>query len=493
MKKLLLTLMLFTIATFGFTQTVETFTTPGTLSWVCPAGVNSVKVETWGGGGGGGGVSNVAGRVGGGGGGGSYVINTNVAVTPGMTYTFVVGAGGIAGTTTQVTNFGLPGGFSRFTGDAITVTASGGTGGSGGTTAVPQGKGGVLGGLYGFNNIVAGTASYTAGTTTVTISGGGGTGAVAAISTASSTVANVAPTNMGSSYTSAPSIVITTSGSGTGASASALVNPDINAGGTITLGQNGSNATTTDSGAGGAGAMGGAGGASVPLAVSGSTSDGIPGIAPGGGGSGSTTNTTTTKAGSLGAAGQVKLTYTSTLPVSLTTFTAQKQAAGVQLKWNTSSEQNNSHFDIQRSVDGINFSDIGKVNGAGNSNTSLDYSFTDKSPLSGTNYYRLSQVDFDGKITLSNPLSVNMGFSNSSMTVYLSTNSSNININLSTDRASAGQLIIYNIGGQKVYEQDLSLNNGSNDLSINLPNADKGVFVATYTNGAQVLRTKFVR
>lgn len=181
------------------------------------------------------------------------------------------------------------------------------------------------------------------------------------------------------------------------------------------------------------------------------------------------------------------------LPVSLTSFTAQKQVSGVQLKWNTSSEQNNSHFDIQRSADGINFSNVGKVNGAGNSNTSLDYYFTDKSPASGTNYYRLSQVDFDGKISLSKPVFVNTGFSNSSIKVSSSSNSSNLNISISSDRASSGLLIIYNVGGQKVFEQAVSLDNGNNDIAISLPNTDKGVFVATYSDGTQVLKSKFIR
>ena len=181
------------------------------------------------------------------------------------------------------------------------------------------------------------------------------------------------------------------------------------------------------------------------------------------------------------------------LPVTLTSFTAQKQSTGVQLKWNTASEQNNSHFDVQRSADGVTFLNVGKVNGAGNSNASLDYNFTDKTPASGTNYYRLSQVDFDGKTTLSNPVSVNISFVNSTMQVYAMPNSANLIINISTDIASAGQLIVYNLNGQKVYEQAVSLTKGNNDLSINLSNTDKGIFIATYSSDTQLLKKKFIR
>lgn len=181
------------------------------------------------------------------------------------------------------------------------------------------------------------------------------------------------------------------------------------------------------------------------------------------------------------------------LPVSLTSFTAQKQATGVTLKWNTASEQNNSHFDVQRSTDGITFSNIAKVNGAGNSSTSLGYYFTDKTPASGVNYYRLNQVDFNGTATLSKVVSANTGFSNSAMQVYAGANSSAINISISAEQASAGQLIVYNMGGQKVFEQALSVNKGNNDLSISMSNANKGVFVVSYDNGVQVLKKKFVK
>jgi hypothetical protein len=181
------------------------------------------------------------------------------------------------------------------------------------------------------------------------------------------------------------------------------------------------------------------------------------------------------------------------LPISLTGFTAKNQASKVELKWNTASESNNSHFDVQRSTDGVQYLNIGKVNGAGNSNSSLDYYFTDKSPASGINYYRLNQVDFDGKSTLIDPISVNMGFSSMTMNVYAAPNSSNVDINISAERASKSKLIIYNLGGQKVLEQAVSLAKGNNTITVNLSDADKGIFIATLDNGTQVLKTKFLR
>lgn len=83
------------IFVYGVTPTVTTLTS-GSGTWVCPAGVTSVKVEAWGGGGGGGDYASS--QAGGGGGGGEYAAEATLAVTPGNSYAYVVGAGGAAGT-----------------------------------------------------------------------------------------------------------------------------------------------------------------------------------------------------------------------------------------------------------------------------------------------------------------------------------------------------------------------------------------------------------
>ena len=78
----------------------------------------------------------------------------------------------------------------------------------------------------------------------------------------------------------------------------------------------------------------------------------------------------------------------------------------VLLNWATSSENNNAYFEVLHSADGISFQSIGKV--PGNLTTSIEhqYSFTDNNPKSGTNYYKLKQVDLDGNFTFGNTISV---------------------------------------------------------------------------------------
>jgi len=85
------------------------------------------------------------------------------------------------------------------------------------------------------------------------------------------------------------------------------------------------------------------------------------------------------------------------LPVQLASFTTVIKERNVDLKWSTLSEQNNSHFNIERkNSSDHNWNTIGKVAGAGNSNTIRNYTFTDREINTGKYNYRLKQIDFNG-------------------------------------------------------------------------------------------------
>lgn len=86
-----------------------------------------------------------------------------------------------------------------------------------------------------------------------------------------------------------------------------------------------------------------------------------------------------------------------TLPVTISDFTAAAVAGTTSLQWTTTLEENSDHFDIQHSIDGKSWESIGEVNAAGNSSTLKDYGFVHSSPASGNNYYRLLEVDLDGR------------------------------------------------------------------------------------------------
>ena len=89
------------------------------------------------------------------------------------------------------------------------------------------------------------------------------------------------------------------------------------------------------------------------------------------------------------------------LPVEWLDFTGLLQNQHITLNWGTATEANSRLFEIERSFDGIHFVSIGSIPAAGNSSIALHYSFTDPAAAQETNYYRLKQLDLDGKFSYS--------------------------------------------------------------------------------------------
>lgn len=105
------------------------------------------------------------------------------------------------------------------------------------------------------------------------------------------------------------------------------------------------------------------------------------------------------------------INWSTPLPVSLLSFDAAVKANSVVLTWSTAREYNNKGFHIQRSADGATWSNIAFENSLadnGNSSSILHYKFVDIAPFNGKNFYRLSQVDVDGKESISDVKQVNI-------------------------------------------------------------------------------------
>jgi hypothetical protein len=94
-------------------------------------------------------------------------------------------------------------------------------------------------------------------------------------------------------------------------------------------------------------------------------------------------------------------TLQAVLPITLLSFDVRSNNQYSEIYWTTASEINNDYFEIQRSDNGIQWKNIGTVKGNGNTKSPKEYHFTDQTPITGKNYYRLCQYDFDGKKSLS--------------------------------------------------------------------------------------------
>lgn len=134
------------------------------------------------------------------------------------------------------------------------------------------------------------------------------------------------------------------------------------------------------------------------------------------------------------------------LPVELSKFNVKKTEQSVMLSWATASEKNNDHFEIQKSTNGTQFETIGQAKGNGTTATGATYSFEDKNPSVGIAYYRLKQVDADGKFENSAVRSILFG--KSKLTVFSTVAKEKISIVVSDDQTVPYDII--NLNGQTV-------------------------------------------
>lgn len=143
------------------------------------------------------------------------------------------------------------------------------------------------------------------------------------------------------------------------------------------------------------------------------------------------------------------------LPVELVSFIGTAKDNQVELSWATESELNNDYFEVLRSLDGEDFEAIGRVEGSGNSSELSDYSFVDKSPAQGANFYKLRQVDFDGTEETHYVIKVDNDFvrANVTMTIYPNpATSDNLNFTiLSGDNHTPMSIEIVNLLGEVLY------------------------------------------
>lgn len=151
-------------------------------------------------------------------------------------------------------------------------------------------------------------------------------------------------------------------------------------------------------------------------------------------------------------AGDGQVEFTVVLPVELIDFDVTVDEDDIILDWSTASELNNSFFTIEKSTDGENFTEIGTVNGVGNSTEKVDYNFVDTNPTRGINYYRLVQTDYDGTTSYSDVVSINWGGNRKSAVVSLYPNPASSDLIVTSDSQGDGLVQIMNTKGTLVYQ-----------------------------------------
>ena len=169
-------------------------------------------------------------------------------------------------------------------------------------------------------------------------------------------------------------------------------------------------------------------------------------------------------------------------PVKLTSFDGTYADGVATLKWQTSQELNNDRFELYRSYDGSNFELAATIAGAGNSSLPKNYSYQDRINLDGNVYYKLKQIDIDGKFSFSNIVKLSSTDNNGSFKVYPNPVTNSFNVLFSASKTGVANLLIRSTNGQNVYRQSISVIKGNNSVSINGYQLSSGMYYISITN-----------
>jgi Secretion system C-terminal sorting domain len=174
--------------------------------------------------------------------------------------------------------------------------------------------------------------------------------------------------------------------------------------------------------------------------------------------------------------------FGSVLAVSLTSFTATPQSNAIKLNWTTASEENSKGFDVERSLTGTDdWKSIGFVKAKGQGSS---YEFIDSDPLS-ISYYRLKEIDFNGKETLSKVVSVNK---KNKLAVKVSPNPTSDKVLVAFDD-NEGVINVFDVNGRNVFTKKVL----SNQTELDINTLPTGIYVVELHAKGDVWREKIVK
>lgn len=176
------------------------------------------------------------------------------------------------------------------------------------------------------------------------------------------------------------------------------------------------------------------------------------------------------------------------LPLRFISFTAVSNKQGVGLNWQTGDELNTGHFNVQRSTDGTNFTNIGEVAAGGSG--AHNYNFTDIHPSQGDNYYRIQEVDIDGQLTYSSVARVNVAnLAENQFYVVNNPVQNTLRVHIGVNSSNA-TLAIFDMAGKLVLRTPVTTDEIQQiDASALTP----GIYTIQYISATNKVSKKFVK
>ena len=181
----------------------------------------------------------------------------------------------------------------------------------------------------------------------------------------------------------------------------------------------------------------------------------------------------------------LNITYTASLPVNLKGFSATLKTNNAVLVWKTATEINNKYFDVEHSVNGVNFTSVGRVTGGGSSSTERTYTFIHATIAKGKNYYRLAQYDLNGDVKYSQVIVLS---ANGSVKLQIKPNPATSVITVTASSAIDGsQYSIRSSTGQVIKKGILS------SQQINVQQLSAGQYYLILESAGEILQSTFIK
>ncbi|HNP76793.1 MAG TPA: T9SS type A sorting domain-containing protein [Cyclobacteriaceae bacterium] len=181
------------------------------------------------------------------------------------------------------------------------------------------------------------------------------------------------------------------------------------------------------------------------------------------------------------------------LPIGLSAFTAEYGFSGVEVRWTTETETNNDYFVVERTADAESFEKIVQVKGAGTSTVQRTYFILDLKPQAGVQYYRLKQVDFDGRMSYSKLVSVEIP-NTSVWSVSPNPSSGNefvVNFSVN-DLGKPAYIKVQDVEGKEVFQLDAGVLSSSRIKIVPPQNLQPGLYVISIAVEQDVVRQKLI-
>jgi Secretion system C-terminal sorting domain len=178
-----------------------------------------------------------------------------------------------------------------------------------------------------------------------------------------------------------------------------------------------------------------------------------------------------------------------TVPVTFTSFDAKCSDKGIFISWSTATEQNSDRFDVERSDNGVDWYKIGAVAAAGNSNANRTYQYLDLK--GGSAYYRLRQVDLDGRFMTTNVKRTACKSGELDVVIYPVPAKDNLTVVIKSDKAIKTDLRIVDMAGKVVRIIPTQINSGNNTINLNVSQLASGQYILGSSDPTLQLNNKF--